>query len=113
MRQRSSPPMLPKQGKSRTEGLRQVGSGNAGIGYISDARAPARPMIPLSDENPTLHTPVMTWALLGTMFAVFLTIQGAGFDELKLATSICNLGMVQGEITHRAALGTGVHIGRG
>ncbi|HEY7236637.1 MAG TPA: rhomboid family intramembrane serine protease [Gemmatimonadaceae bacterium] len=70
-------------------------------------------MIPLSDENPTLHTPVMTWALLGAMFAVFLTLQGAGFDELKLATSICNWGMVPGEITHRAALGTSVPIARG
>jgi len=90
MRQRSSPPMLPKQGKSRTEGLRQVGSGNAGIGYISDARAPARPMIPLSDENPTLHTPIMTWALLAAMFAAFLLVQGAGFNEIQLATSICN-----------------------
>ena len=79
MRQPSSPPMLPKQGKSRTERLRQVGSGNDGIGYISDARAPARPMIPLSDENPTLHTPVMTWALLGAMFATWLAVQGAGF----------------------------------
>ena len=67
-------------------------------------------MIPLSDENPTLHTPVMTWALLGTMFAVFLIAQGAGFDEVKLATSICNWGMVPGELTHRAALGTSVPI---
>jgi membrane associated rhomboid family serine protease len=70
-------------------------------------------MIPLSDENPTLHTPIMTWALLGAMFAVFFIIQGAGFDEVKLATSICNLGMVPGELTHRAALGTGVPIARG
>ena len=61
-------------------------------------------MIPISDENPTLHTPVMTWALLGAMFAVFLVAQGAGFDEVKLATSICNWGMVPGELTHRAAL---------
>jgi len=67
-------------------------------------------MIPLSDENPTLHTPVMTWALLGAMFVVFIVAQGAGFNEVKLATSICNWGMVPGERTHRAALGTAVPI---
>jgi len=61
-------------------------------------------MIPISDENPTLHPPVMTWALLGAMFAVWLTAQGAGLDEVKLATSICNWGMIPGELTHRAAL---------
>src|SRR3982751_6900713 len=70
-------------------------------------------MIPLSDENPTLHTPYMTWALLAAMFAVFFIIQGAGLEEIKLASSICNLGMVPGELTHRAALGTGVPIARG
>src|SRR5689334_22532340 len=67
-------------------------------------------MIPISDENPTLHTPVMTWALLGAMFAVFLTVQGAGFDGIKLATSICNYGMIPGEITHRAVIGKAVQI---
>ncbi len=67
-------------------------------------------MIPISDENPTLHPPVMTWALLGAMFAVWLTTQGAGLDEVKLATSICNYGMIPGELTHRAALGTSVPI---
>ena len=67
-------------------------------------------MIPLSDENPTLHPPVMTWALLGAMFAVWLTAQGAGLDEVRLATSICNYGMIPGELTHRAAIGTSVPI---
>ncbi|HVX39530.1 MAG TPA: rhomboid family intramembrane serine protease [Gemmatimonadaceae bacterium] len=63
-------------------------------------------MIPLSDENPTLHTPIMTWLLLGTMFAVWLVVQGGGFDQVQLATSICNLGMIPGEITHRAPVGS-------
>jgi membrane associated rhomboid family serine protease len=70
-------------------------------------------MIPLSDENPTLHTPIMTWALLAAMFAVFILVQGAGFNEVQLATSICNYGMVPGELTHRAALGVGVPIAPG
>src|SRR5437762_1382639 len=102
-----------RRGKSETGRLRQDGSGRNESRYICDASAPARPMIPLSDENPTLHTPVMTWAILGAMFAVWLAVQGAGFDELQLAKSICNYGMVPGELTHRAALGLRVPIARG
>ena len=70
-------------------------------------------MIPISDENPTLHKPVMTWALLAAMFAVFIVLQGAGLDQIRLATTICNWGMVPGELTHRARLGTGVPIAPG
>jgi len=67
-------------------------------------------MIPLSDENPTLRTPVMTWLILGAMFAVWFVVQGGGLDTDQLAKSICNLGMVPGELTHRVALGTYVPI---
>lgn len=70
-------------------------------------------MIPLSDDNPTLHTPVMTWVLLGLMTAVWLVVEGAGFDTRQLASAVCNYGMVPGELTHRARLGTGVPIGGG
>jgi membrane associated rhomboid family serine protease len=69
-------------------------------------------MIPLSDENPTLHTPWMTWALLGTTIATWLVIQGAGFSE-ALPISICNLGLVPGEITGQAQVGLGVPLGDG
>jgi len=69
-------------------------------------------MIPLSDENPTLRTPWMTWLLIGTTVAVWMTVQGAGSAE-SLATSVCNLGLVPGELSHRAALGTGVPLGDG
>jgi rhomboid family protein len=68
-------------------------------------------MIPISDDNPTLRTPVMTYALLGAMVAVWLFVEGGGFDAQQLAASVCNLGMVPGELTHRAVLGTGVPIG--
>ena len=68
-------------------------------------------MIPLSDENPTLRTPVMTMLILGALAATWLVVQGAG-TEPRLITSVCNLGLVPGELTHRAALGTGFPIGR-
>jgi membrane associated rhomboid family serine protease len=70
-------------------------------------------MIPISDENPTLHRPYMTWALLTDMFAVWVAAEGAGLDEFQLASSICNWGMVPGELTHRSPLGTSVPIARG
>jgi membrane associated rhomboid family serine protease len=68
-------------------------------------------MIPLSDENPTLRTPVMTIAILGAMAASWLLLQGAGFDDAQLAKSVCNLGMVPGELTGKAPLGQSVPIG--
>jgi membrane associated rhomboid family serine protease len=70
-------------------------------------------MIPLSDEHPTLRPPVMTYALLAVLVGTWVFVQGAGFNEPQLAASICNLGMVPGEITHQAALGTGVPLGDG
>lgn len=70
-------------------------------------------MIPLSDDHPTLRTPVMTYAILATMVGVWIFVQGGGFNEQQLATSICNLGLVPGEITHQARLGTAVPLGNG
>lgn len=68
---------------------------------------------PLSDNNPTLRTPVMTWLILGVMFAVWFTVQGGGLDPMKLAASVCNWGMVPGELTHRAPLGYTIPMGNG
>jgi rhomboid family protein len=62
-------------------------------------------MIPLSDENLYLRPPVMTLVLLGVMFAVWLFVEGAGFDDYAMMAAVCNLGMVPGEITHLAPLG--------
>jgi membrane associated rhomboid family serine protease len=72
-------------------------------------------MIPLSDENPTLHTPVMTWILLAAMFAVWLIVQGGGLpgNDYQLVASLCNYGMVPGELTHRVAVGVTVPLAPG
>lgn len=67
-------------------------------------------MIPLSDENPTLRTPVMTYAILAGMIGMWVFVQGAGMNPEALITSVCNLGMVPGEITGRARIGTGIPI---
>jgi membrane associated rhomboid family serine protease len=70
-------------------------------------------VIPIRDENPTLRTPVVTIALLGVLLLVWLFVQGGGFDAKALAASVCNLGLVPGEITGRAPVGARVPIARG
>ena len=70
-------------------------------------------MIPLSDENPTLRTPIVTYALLAAILAVWVLFQGAGFDFPALAASVCNYGMVPGEITRTAEVGSGIPLGPG
>lgn len=69
-------------------------------------------MIPLSDENPTLHTPWMTWLLIGVTVAVWFVVQGAG-NPVAVAASVCNLGMVPGELTHRVPVGMALPMGSG
>jgi membrane associated rhomboid family serine protease len=70
-------------------------------------------MIPLSVENRNVRTPWMTMLILGVTFAVWVFVQGGGFptDPHLLAKTVCNYGMVPGEITHLARLGTAVPIG--
>ena len=68
-------------------------------------------MIPLSDDNPTHDPPYMTFAILGAVIATWLVVQGGGFNPTTLAATVCNYGMVPGELTHLAPLNSGVPIG--
>jgi len=70
-------------------------------------------VIPLSDEHPTLRTPVMTYAIIAINVFVWFYFQGAGFSEPQLAASVCNFGMVPAELTGGAPLGTAVQIAPG
>lgn len=70
-------------------------------------------MIPLSDENPTLRTPVTTYLLLAVTVAMWLLFQGAGFDAYRLAASVCDFGLVPAELTHGRPIGFTVPIGAG
>jgi membrane associated rhomboid family serine protease len=69
-------------------------------------------MIPISDENPTLRTPVVTYALLLTLVAVWVVAQGAGMEPNVLIASVCNWGMVPGELTGGAPLGLAIPMSR-
>jgi membrane associated rhomboid family serine protease len=70
-------------------------------------------MIPISDDNPTLRTPIITYVLLGLIGAVWLFVQGAGFDTLALAASVCDYGLVPGELTGLAPEGLRLPMGAG
>jgi len=70
-------------------------------------------MIPIGDENQTVRTPLMTYALLGGILASWFLIQGAGFDATTLTASVCNLGLVPGEVTRQATVGTGIQVAEG
>lgn len=83
-------------------------------------------MFPISDDNPTIRRPVATVALLAVTAAVWLVVQG-GWEQvlvlfggggteggaLALATSVCNYGMVPGELTGRAPVGLALPLGHG
>ena len=69
-------------------------------------------MFPLYDENPHFLTPLVTWAVIATNVAVWLLVQGLGTDP-ALTRSVCELGLVPGELLQRIAPGTQVPLGNG
>lgn len=70
-------------------------------------------MIPLRDENPTLRRPVMTWLLIALTVGSWVLVQGAGMNDYQLIASVCNLGLVPGELTGLAPLGFAVPVAPG
>ena len=62
-------------------------------------------MFPYHDENQTQRTPIVTAVLIAASVAMWLLVQGAG-AETPLAASVCNLGLIPGELTASLAPGT-------
>jgi rhomboid family protein len=69
-------------------------------------------MLPYHDENATQRTPALTIVIIGLNVLVWLAIQGAG-SGLALARSVCELGLIPGELTGRLAPGTPFPMGEG
>ncbi len=69
-------------------------------------------MFPYRDENETIRTPYATYALIALNVAVWLFIQGAG-SAVALARSICELGLIPGELTLSVPVGTRFPMGDG
>jgi membrane associated rhomboid family serine protease len=69
-------------------------------------------MFPYHDENETQRTPYITLLLIALSVLAWLFVQGAG-TALSLARSVCELGLIPGELTLAAAPGTRFPMGDG
>ncbi|MGH7896479.1 MAG: rhomboid family intramembrane serine protease [Candidatus Binatia bacterium] len=69
-------------------------------------------MFPYRDENETRRTPFATYALIAANIASWLLVQGAG-QPFSLARSVCNLGLIAGELTGALPPGSRFPLGEG
>jgi membrane associated rhomboid family serine protease len=67
-------------------------------------------MFPYRDDNPTLRTPVVTFAVITLNVAVWVLVQGMG-TEPALSSSVCRLGLIPGELLHTLPPGTALPLG--
>jgi membrane associated rhomboid family serine protease len=70
------------------------------------------PMFPYRDENKTQRTPIVTVTLIGLNVLSWFAVQGAG-ATLPLARSVCELGLIPGELTGALPVGTRFPMGSG
>jgi len=69
-------------------------------------------MLPYRDENETQRTPFVTILIILLNVFAWLFVQGAG-QPYALAESVCNLGLISGELTLSLPPGTPLEMGRG
>jgi len=69
-------------------------------------------MIPYHDENETQRPAYVTLILIAACTFVWIFVQGAG-ATIRLAESVCNLGLIPGELTGMVQAGVGFNMGHG
>jgi membrane associated rhomboid family serine protease len=69
-------------------------------------------VLPYHDENQTQRTPFVTFGLIALSVLAWLLVQGAG-STFPLARSVCELGLVPGELTGSLRPGTPFSMGPG
>lgn len=69
-------------------------------------------MFPYRDDNPSILTPVVTVALIAANLAVWIVFQGMGNDQ-RLAASVCELGLIPGDLLRRLPVGYSFPVGPG
>jgi len=69
-------------------------------------------MIPYRDENETQRTAIVTMTLIGLNVLSWFVVQGAG-ATLPLARSVCDLGLIPGELTGSLPVGARFPMGPG
>lgn len=69
-------------------------------------------MFPYHDENATQRTPYVTFVLIALNAFAWLVVQGGG-TTLQLARSVCEFGLIPGELTAAVSPGTRFPMGDG
>lgn len=69
-------------------------------------------MFPYHDENETQRTPYVTFVLIALNVLAWLLVQGGG-TTLPLARSVCEFGLIPGELTASLPPGTRFPMGEG
>jgi len=69
-------------------------------------------MIPYRDENETQRRSIVTATIIGLNIFTWLVVQGAGAD-FPLAKSVCELGLIPGELTGSLPVGSRFPMGPG
>ena len=69
-------------------------------------------MFPYHDENQTQRTPIVTMVVIAINAVAWLLVQGAG-SSLGVARSVCELGLIPGELTQSVPPGTSFPMGEG
>src|SRR5213595_79821 len=69
-------------------------------------------MFPYKDENPTEHPAVITVSIIIANVLAFILVQGAGATG-PLAHSVCDFGLIPGEILRSVKPGAGVELAPG
>src|SRR5690349_2910474 len=69
-------------------------------------------MFPYRDENETQRTAYVTLGLISVCSLVWIFVQGAGIG-IALPETVCNLGLIPGELTGTLPPGVGFPMGNG
>ena len=69
-------------------------------------------MFPIRDDNPQLRIPIATYAIIAVNVAVWVFVQGLGSNP-ALVESICQLGLIPGELLGTVPAGTQFPLGPG
>jgi membrane associated rhomboid family serine protease len=64
-------------------------------------------VFPIRDDNPQILTPYATWTIVALNIAAWVLVQGLG-REPALASSICTLGLLPGELLGHLQAGVGI-----
>ena len=67
-------------------------------------------MFPYHDENETQRPAYVTMVFVAINVLMWIVVQGGG-SSVALATSVCNLGLIPGELTGALPPGAGFPMG--